>query len=72
MARRIVFTDSGFWKYSWAHLVMSVTESCRWQGSYKVLQVLEVLEFDFLKFKSWKTLENSHIYEKVLEKYFKF
>ncbi len=21
MARRIVFTDSGFWKYSWAHLV---------------------------------------------------
>ncbi len=30
MARWIVFTDSGFWKYSWAHLVMSVTESCRW------------------------------------------
>ncbi len=30
MARRIVFTDSGFWKYSWAHLVMSMTESCRW------------------------------------------
>ncbi len=27
---RIVFTDSGFWKYSWAHLVMSMTESCRW------------------------------------------
>ncbi len=25
-----VFTDSGFWKYSWAHLVMSMTESCRW------------------------------------------
>ncbi len=24
------FTDSGFWKYSWAHLVMSMTESCRW------------------------------------------
>ncbi len=23
MARWIVFTDSGFWKYSWAHLVMS-------------------------------------------------
>ncbi len=22
----IVFTDSGFWKYSWAHLVMSMTE----------------------------------------------
>ncbi len=37
------------------------------QGSYKVLKVLEVLEYDFLKFKSWKTLENSHIYEKVLE-----
>ncbi len=32
-------------------------------------KVLEVLEFDFLKCKSWKTLENSHIYEKVLEKY---
>ncbi len=30
MARRIVFTDSGFWKYSWAHLVMSMTESFRW------------------------------------------
>ncbi len=30
MARRLVFTDSGFWKYSWAHLVMSMTESCRW------------------------------------------
>ncbi len=27
MARQIVFTDSGFWKYSWAHLG---TESCRW------------------------------------------
>ncbi len=26
----IVFTDSGFWKYSWAHLVMSMTESCQW------------------------------------------
>ncbi len=26
----IVFTDRGFWKYSWAHLVMSMTESCRW------------------------------------------
>ncbi len=25
-----LFTDSGFWKYSWAHLVMSMTESCRW------------------------------------------
>ncbi len=24
------FTDNGFWKYSWAHLVMSMTESCRW------------------------------------------
>ncbi len=24
-------TDSGFWKYSWAHLVMSMTESCRWE-----------------------------------------
>ncbi len=30
MAPRVVFTDSGFWKYSWAHLVMSMTESCRW------------------------------------------
>ncbi len=30
MARRIVFTDSGFWKYSWVHLVMSITESCWW------------------------------------------
>ncbi len=30
MARRIMFTDSGYWKYSWAHLVMSMTESCRW------------------------------------------
>ncbi len=26
----VEFTDSGFWKYSWAHLVMSMTESCRW------------------------------------------
>ncbi len=25
----IVFTDIGFWKYSWAHLVMSMTESWR-------------------------------------------
>ncbi len=25
-----LFTDSGFWKYSWAHLVMSMTEWCRW------------------------------------------
>ncbi len=30
MARWIVFTDSGFWKYSWAHIVMSMTQSCRW------------------------------------------
>ncbi len=30
MAWRIEFTDSGFWKYSWARLVMSMTESCRW------------------------------------------
>ncbi len=30
MARRIVFTDSGFWKYSWAHLAMSMPESCLW------------------------------------------
>ncbi len=29
MAWRVVFTDSGFWKYSRAHLVMSMTESCR-------------------------------------------
>ncbi len=27
----IVFTDSGFWMYSWAHLVMPMTESCRWE-----------------------------------------
>ncbi len=27
---RIVFTNSGFWKYSWAHLAMSMTESWRW------------------------------------------
>ncbi len=24
-----LFTDSGFWKYSWAHLVMSMTGSCQ-------------------------------------------
>ncbi len=30
MAWRIVFTNSGFWKYSWALLVISMTESCRW------------------------------------------
>ncbi len=30
MAWRIVFTDSGFWKYSWAHFIMSITESFRW------------------------------------------
>ncbi len=30
MAQRIPFTDSGFWKYSWAHLVMSMTKSWRW------------------------------------------
>ena len=35
------------------------------QGSYKVLKVLE---FNFLKCKSWKTLENSHINDEVLEK----
>ncbi len=38
------------------------------KGLYKVIKVLE---FDFLKFKSWKNLENSLIYEempwKVLE-----
>ncbi len=28
IVRRIVFTDRGFWKYSWAHLVMLMTESC--------------------------------------------
>jgi len=32
------------------------------------VQVLKVLEFDFLKQKSWKPLENRHIYEKVLKK----
>ncbi len=30
MAWRIMITNSCFWKYSWAHLVMSMTESCRW------------------------------------------
>ncbi len=30
MAWRIVFTNSGFLKFSWTHLVMSMTESCRW------------------------------------------
>ncbi len=30
MAQWIVFTDSCFWKYSWAHLLMSMTDSCRW------------------------------------------
>ncbi len=30
MAQWIVFIDSGFWKYSWAHLMMSMTKSCRW------------------------------------------
>ncbi len=33
---RIVFTDIGFWKYSWAHLVMSMTESCRWVMPYRL------------------------------------
>lgn len=42
------------------------------QGSFEVLKVFEVLVFDFLKLKSWKTLENSHIFGKVLEKYFNF
>ena len=42
------------------------------QGSYKVLNVLEVPEFDFLTFKSWKTLENSHINDEVLEKCLKY
>ncbi len=30
MERGIVFITNGFWKYSWAHLVMSMTESWRW------------------------------------------
>ncbi len=45
------------------------SKPCTSQGLY---MVLKVLEFDFLKLKSWKALENSHIYEKVLEKYLKF
>ncbi len=44
----------------------------RTRCSYKVLKVLEVLELDFLKLKSWKTPENRHIFEEVLEKYFHF
>ncbi len=40
ICRWIVFTNSGFWKYSWAHLVISMTESCRW-----VLQCLRFLQF---------------------------
>ncbi len=31
-----LFTDSGFCKYSWAHLVMSMTESCRWVMKYRL------------------------------------
>ncbi len=31
MTRWIVFTGSGFWKYYWAHLVMSITKSCQWE-----------------------------------------
>ena len=31
-----------------------------------VFTVLEVLELDFLKCRSWKTLENSHINDEVL------
>ncbi len=36
MARRIVFTNSGFCKYSWAHLVMSMAESCRWVMQWRL------------------------------------
>jgi len=32
-----------------------------------VLKVLEVLEFDFLELKTWKSLENSHIFEEALK-----
>ncbi len=45
--------------------VVSILETPS-HGSYKVLQVLEVLEFFFLKLNSWKDLENSHIFEEVL------
>ncbi len=31
-----LFTDSGFCKYCWAHLVMSMTESCRWVMKYRL------------------------------------
>ncbi len=61
MARRIVFTESGFWKYFWAHLVMSMTESCRWVmqcrlrpwrpwASNKVLSALFLKHIDFSSF----------------------
>ncbi len=30
IARWILFSNSGFWKYYWAHLIISMTKSCRW------------------------------------------
>ena len=44
------------------------TKSKYLQGSYKVFEVLEVLEFYLLTFQSWKTLGNSHINDEVHEK----
>lgn len=44
-------------KTSKTHFEMFILLSicvCR-RGSYEVLKVLEVLEFDFLKLKAWKT-----------------
>ncbi len=56
MARQIVFTDSGFWKYSWAHLVM--------QGSRLILPTGRSFVTNFLSWSHEHIIWSQFIYFK--------
>ncbi len=64
IARQIAFTDSGFWKYSWAHLVISMTESCRWVMQCRLrpcplrTEIYPVSSFDDVMHYRWWDLQS--------------
>ncbi len=45
--RWIVFTDSGFWKYSWAHLVMPMSEGLKTTSIQQRSSALSLTHRDF-------------------------
>ncbi len=68
MARQIVFTDSGFWKYSWAHLVMQNVFT--WDALHDIhwtaVCVIERWELiaHCMRLKKWSVREREHFYQR--------